>query len=230
MNQLEGMPLSYLIGADEPIEGKDGRVIVVPYGAPKAKHGISVGYCNLFDELNTGEYGPYLHTSDTAEEYDEGQIDPKGEGWVNNLEEQFKLREKQGFEYIELDNPDAYSIEDVLGAINYAEHFGLKVIAKNPLLIEGVGTTVQYLEHPNIYGAIVEYKAGRPGQMHDFRKRANKISLPVWFVSLGRDQYPTTKSIAMQAKNFYNMGVTWSRRGEYKTCEDLLLPIPEVTV
>ena len=42
------------------------------------KRGISIAYCNLFDENNTGKYGPYLHTSDTAKQYNEGQIDPRG--------------------------------------------------------------------------------------------------------------------------------------------------------
>lgn len=222
MNQLEGMPLSYLIGADEPIQGKDDRAIVVPYGASKARHGISIGYCNLFDELNTGDYGPYLHTSDTADEYNEGQIDPTGEGWVKNLSEQFAKREVQGFEYIELDNPDAYDIKDVIGAIEYADHYGLKVIAKNPGL--NPETAVQYLEHPNIYGVICEKGSGSPSYMDYARKAAAKPKLPVWFVYFGRS-YIAPRYTALRARSFYNMGVTISRKGEYKTVEDLLLPI-----
>ena len=87
---------------------------------PPTKRGIAIAYCNLFDEENTGKYGPYLHTSDTAEQYGEGQIDPKGPGWEKNLRQQFQRRKRQGFSYIELDNPDAYSVEDVLGAIDLA--------------------------------------------------------------------------------------------------------------
>ena len=67
-----------------------------------------------------GKYAPYLHTSDTAEQYSEGQIDPKGPGWEKNLREQFERRSVRGSTYIELDNPDAYAMEDVLGAIDLA--------------------------------------------------------------------------------------------------------------
>ena len=101
------------------------------------KHGISIAYCNLFDENKTGKYGPYLNSSDTAKQYNEGQIDPRGPGWEKNLREQFARRKNAGFEYIELDNPDAYTIKDVIGAIELAETYGLKVIAKNPGLMGG---------------------------------------------------------------------------------------------
>jgi hypothetical protein len=102
----------------------------------------SIAYCNLFNEKYSEQskqkrahYAPYLKTSDTAEDYGEGQIDPRGEGWRRNLTEQFERRRKQGFAYIELDNPDAYSVADVVGAVELAESYGLKVIAKNPRLL-----------------------------------------------------------------------------------------------
>src|SRR3981081_890208 len=76
------------------------------------------------------EYAPYLKTSDTAEDYGEGQIDPRGPGWRRNLTEQFERRKKQGFEYVELDNPDAYAVADVVSAVDLAASHGLKVIAK----------------------------------------------------------------------------------------------------
>src|SRR5262249_34531954 len=80
-NPLAGKALHYLIGADSAGEGRADQVTEVPYGAKPAKRGISIAYCNLFDEHNTGRYGPYLHTSDTARDYNEGQIDPRGPGW-----------------------------------------------------------------------------------------------------------------------------------------------------
>ena len=138
MDALEGKPLRYLIGTEASGPGRDDEVTEVSYSTTQpARRGISIAYCNLFDEHNTGRYGPYLHTSDTAAEYNEGQIDPRGPGWEKNLREQFERRKKQGFEYIELDNPDAYSIKDVIGAIDLAASYGLKVIAKNPGLMEG---------------------------------------------------------------------------------------------
>ena len=81
VNTLEGKPLRYLIGTDGTASGRDDEVTVVSYSRTQpAKRGISVAYCNLFDELNTGRYGPYLHASDTAAQYNEGQIDPRGPG------------------------------------------------------------------------------------------------------------------------------------------------------
>ena len=152
---LSGKPLRYLIGTDASGPGRDNEVTVVSYSTARpAKHGISIAYCNLFDEHNTGKYGPYLNTSDTAAQYNEGQIDPRGPGWEKNLREQFERRKKQGFEYVELDNPDAYTIKDVIGAIELASSYGLKVIAKNPGLM-GNGAAA-YVAHPNVYGIIVE--------------------------------------------------------------------------
>jgi hypothetical protein len=107
VNFLEGKPLRYLIGADGVGQGREDEVTVSPYDAGPATHGISIGYCNLFDENNTGRYGPYLHKSDTAAQYNEGQIDPRGRGWDKNLREQFERRKKQGFAYIELILPSS---------------------------------------------------------------------------------------------------------------------------
>ena len=38
---------------------------------------VRIAYCNLFNERR---YGPYLNNSDTAKQYNEGQIDPQGAG------------------------------------------------------------------------------------------------------------------------------------------------------
>ena len=130
-NELEGRPLRYLIGADAAGPGRDEAVTVVSYSATHpAMHGISVAYGNLFDEQNTGRYGPYLHKSDTAAQYNEGEIDPQGPGWDKNLREQFERQRKQGFAYIELDNADAYTVRDVLGAVELAARYDLQVFAK----------------------------------------------------------------------------------------------------
>ena len=50
-------------------------------------------------------------------------------GRVTGLSSKFTRAKWQGFLYIELDNPDSYSIEPVLGAIDLAQTYGLKVIA-----------------------------------------------------------------------------------------------------
>jgi hypothetical protein len=123
-------PLRYLIGRATPSDGADGEITEVGYDVTTpAKRGRSIKYANLFDEKNTGRYGPYLHRSDTAAQYNEGQIDPRGVGWGKNLHEQLTRAKAQGFEYVELDNPDAYCVADVVGAVEMAGTYQLKVIA-----------------------------------------------------------------------------------------------------
>ncbi len=221
-NALEGKPLRYLIGTEASWPGREDEVTVVSYStAQPARRGISIAYCNLFDEHNTGRYGPYLNTSDTAKQYNEGQIDPRGPGWEKNLREQFERRRKQGFEYVELDNPDAYSIKDVIGAIELAASYGLKVIAKNPGLMGGGATA--YVAHPNVHGIIVERGAGNAGDMDKLRRKAGKPTLATWFVAFGSGR-GWAGSVASNAKNYRNMGVTYSSAGEYGNAIDILPP------
>jgi hypothetical protein len=48
---LEGKPLRYLIGTDIPDLGREGEITEVSYSTIKpTARGISVKYCNLFDE------------------------------------------------------------------------------------------------------------------------------------------------------------------------------------
>jgi hypothetical protein len=219
---LEGKALRYLIGTEASWPGRDDEVTVVSYSTPiPARRGISIAYCNLFDEHNTGRYGPYLHTSDTAKQYNEGQIDPHGPGWEKNLREQFERRKKQGFEYVELDNPDAYAVKDVIGAIELAASYDLKVIAKNPGLM-GSGATA-YVAHPNVHGIIVERGAGNAGDMDQLRRKAGKPTLPTWFVAFGSGR-SWAGSVASNAKKYRNMGVTYSSAGEYGNAIDILPP------
>jgi hypothetical protein len=202
-NPLEGKPLRYLIGADAPGPGRDGEVIECGYNVVRpAANGIAVKYCNLFDEENTGRFGPYLQTSETAAQYHEGQIDPRGP-------------------VVELDNPDAYDVNDVLGAVDLAASYGLTVVAKNPLLIEDDPTP--YVVHRSVAGVIVERGAGNPPDMDALRKRAGKPALPVWFVAFGGGKRWATDT-AKAAARFRNMGVTWSAAGEYGDAIDIHLP------
>lgn len=222
INPLAGKALRYLIGAESVGMGDPGMITVVPYDHKPVRNGWSVGYCNLLEETTkAGRYPPYINLTDTAKEYDERVIDPRGLGWTRNLTEQFALRKQQGFEYIELDNPDAYSIKDVLGAIDAAQLYGLKVIAKNP--IEMKRGALEYVEHPNVYGAIVEKGAGDPESMDALRQDAGKPDLPVWFVSFG-DGKMWARKTAKRASRYRNMGVTYSTRGEYENAQDILLP------
>jgi hypothetical protein len=219
-NELSGKPLRYLIGGSAGA-GNDNEVTMVSYSTSSpVKHGISIAYGNLFEENKTGKYGPYLHTSDTAAQYGEGQIDPHGPGWEKNLREQYERRRNAGFKYIELDNPDAYKIKDVIGAIELAATYNLKVIAKNPGITDD---PVRYVSHPNVYGIIVEKGAGNAGEMDTLRRKAGKPDLPVWFVSFGSGR-GWGQSVANSAKSYRNMGVTHSSAGEYGNSIDLLTP------
>jgi hypothetical protein len=228
-NPLAGLPLHYLIGAADPGQGAKGVVTEVPYdwNRPVA-YGVSVGYCNLFDETSSGHYGPYLKAEpgSTAADYHEGMIDPTGPGWERNLREQFNRRRAGRFEYIELDNPDAYSERHfgaVLGAIELAAVYGLKVIAKNPLLLGPHAGA--YVAHANVYGAIVEAGAGNPFTMDALRRLNGKPGLPVWFVFFGDDKHVATRTAdRVKVKGIHNMGVTYSQRGEYGDAEMLCAP------
>src|SRR6476659_8340023 len=92
-NELETVPLRYLIGADGPWDGRDGELIMAPYGTAVApRRGYSAKYVNLYREDGEPQgYGPYLPRTATAREYDEGVPDPNGDGFWRNLEEQLAL-------------------------------------------------------------------------------------------------------------------------------------------
>lgn len=226
-NQAVGLnlvaPLFYLIGTDKPGSGKPGAITHVSYRARPVKDGISSAYCNLFDEENTGAYAPYLHTSDTAAEYNEGQIDPKGPGWIKNLREQFERRRAEGFRYLELDNPDAYDIAAILNACDLAAAYGFKIFAKNPGLLDKEANQLRYVRHPAIVGIIVERGAGSPDDMAALRIAAGKPNLPVWFVyfdkgisSVGEH---AARVCAQAAKPYKAMWTTYSAGGEYTRAE-----------
>lgn len=222
---LGGMAMDYLIGNSNPQDGVDSRITVVGYDINRVPaHGIGVGYCNLFEEAGrTGKYGPYLDDSDTARDYNEGQIDPKGTGWMRNLSDQFRRRQKSGFKYIELDNPDAYKTNDVNMAVSLASEYGLRVLAKNPFICGP--DPVSYLKHQNIYGAIVERGAGTPREMDELRRKANRPNLPVWFVYFGSGWAVAVETAKLiKLGGYKNMGVTYSRNGEYGSSMDVLNP------
>jgi hypothetical protein len=221
MLPLDGKPLRYLIGAGGDAEGHPDEITEVGYRAKRPpRHGIGIKYGNLFDEHNTGEYGPYLHSSDTAREYGEGQIDPNGPGWQRNIDGQLERAKRQGFGLIEWDNADAYPVVTVLGAVSRAADFGLQVVAKNPLLLEGGH---RYVAHRNVVGIIVEHdKSSTPAALHALRVRARRPDLPVWFVAFGRGR-EWANAIAPAAQR-YRMGVTYSTQGEYRNAVDVVRP------
>jgi hypothetical protein len=110
-------------------------------------------------------------------------------------------------------------------AINLADFYGLKVIAKNPGLGCAGEDADPVLAHPNIFGVIVEKGAGTPASMNAMRCQAGRPLLPAWFVFFGRglDRCRTTANM-IKAARFANMAATYSNRGEYCSCIDYRLP------
>jgi hypothetical protein len=231
-NPLQGLSLAYLIGRNEPGLGADGILTVAGYDATApCTNGMSVGYCNLFNEkyseqsdAERAKYAPYLHTSDVADEYNEGQIDPAGRGWNRNLDEQFVRRLAQGFRIIELDNPDAYETSDVVAALDRMVASGIRMtLAKNAALCSEPAT---YLCHSAVCGVIVERNCGPPDLMHRIRTEAGKPNLPVWFVAFGGG-YEWAELMATEAAEYVEMSVTYYEIGEYAGGrEELLAPVP----
>jgi hypothetical protein len=236
-NILEGKPLRYLIGTDFHGRGRDGEIIEVGYDVTKPPpKGLAVAYGNLFNEKYSEQtpeqrayYGPYLTSSDTAHEYGEGQIDPAGFGWFHNLHDQFTRRQAQGFKYIELDNPDAYALVDVLDAAKTAQNYGLDTIAKNALLVNG--GAARYLSYPNVVGCIVEIDDDTPASempklYSHLRQDAGRPTLPIWFVSNQDRGWALRVAHFITVNQYKNMSVTNSPNGEYTSAIDVLFPLP----
>lgn len=229
MPALEGKPLRYLIGGEDDYEGAEDEVIELSYDATRPpSNGVGVKYGNLFNEkyddqtaAQRAKYEPYLEQGDTAEEYNEGQIDPAGQGWFKNLDEQIRRAKTGGFAIIEWDNPDSYQMEDVLGAVERAHAAGLYVFAKNPAICKGSKST--YVGHPAVVGIVVEEDCGEPSFMEALRIAAGKPTLPVWFVAYGNGR-DWADRMAKEAAGYVNMGVTFSSEGEYENSEDILVP------
>lgn len=235
---IAGMPLRYLIGANSPIAGEDGCVVMVPFGAPAAQRGLTAGYCNAFDETgvydpdaNAGMFGPYRRPTPTAHQYGEGVPDQDGEGYRRNIVAQLDLRTHQGIALCEIDNPDAYPVDAVILAIGWAQERGIKVLAKNPgsqnIWQEDFTRVVA---HPNVIGIICESGAGNASSMHELRCRAGRFQLPVRFVAYndgeGGEAWADAVAREIRDEDYVDMGVTYSDAvREYASSRDILRPV-----
>lgn len=229
---LYGKPLIYLIGASS-FRAIPGSVVEPAYGWNVVGTEDKIAYCNLFNEgyadqseFERAALGPYLHDSDTAAEYDEGQLDPAGSGFDKNITAQFERARGMSYKFAELDNPDAYSIGVVQEVVTKAHSYGLGIIAKNPALTNGA---LQFIAHPNVFGVIVERGAGMPAQYNAWRLQAHKDGLlPIWFVFDGHDGDSQQCAGQIQAGGFKGMGVTYSTGREkngYNDSHTVLLPV-----
>jgi hypothetical protein len=221
------LPLRYMIGKTYD-DGETGYITEVGYDAPRLPDvGEGWAYGNLFNEKyaeqNTAErayFGPYLDTSDTAQEYNEGQIDPNGKGWLRNLDMQINKCVGLGFSVLELDNPDAYLTRDVLRAVDYVANHGLKTFAKNPMLC---GDPTAYVAHPAVIACVVEHGAGTVARMDLLRREAGKPLLPVRFIAFGGGLgWAQSKALTISRENFQDMSVSYSAVGEYCSSEPVI--------
>src|SRR5271165_6842377 len=89
LSPLAGKALDYLIGADGPQVGREGRITETPFGVGLAAVGVSIAYCNLRrEDGEPPDYGPYLALDDIYRKYGEGRPDPEGPGFDRNVIEQ----------------------------------------------------------------------------------------------------------------------------------------------
>jgi lysozyme family protein len=227
---MVAMPLRYLIAIDDQLAGHSNEIIEVGYDGPKPTVGPAVRYANLYDQTGTGKYGPYLTGTDTASQYDERVVDPKGAGWGQLLSDQCASAQAAGFDTIEWDNPDGYAQAAVLSAVDFAADHGLKVLAKNPLICDW--DPVPYVGHAAVVGIVVEKDDGAtPAAYDDLRKKAGKPELPIWFVAF-KDRHDDgtvwATSVAKEAAKYSSMWVTMSSDGEYTSSVDVLPVAPPV--
>lgn len=222
------LPLQYLIGRDDP-PGKTGYITMCSYDTTRApSKGVAAYYLNAFVERGKlPQYAPYLNTSDTAKEYDEGMPDPNYEGFNRNLHDQAKRIKKLGARYVELDNRDAYTNAVILKAYDLL-FFGydLRIICKNPGMSDHDEPSAPLLRHPAVVGAIIERGKVRPLAMSIMRIAADKPEMPCWFVNYGANGAIFADECATEIKknDLRCMGVSLSYGGEYTNHIDVLMP------
>lgn len=223
-------PLRYLIGDDQGGVGawRLNEIVEVGYDTTTPpKNCIASCYVNLLDEKNSHAYGDAAQTG-TAADYNEGLIDYRGSGFLRNVRDQLLRRKKQGFTMCELDNPDSYPRESVLQAMDMAASMNFKIWVKNPFLpYSDLLSRRPALLHTATVGIIVERGCGTPAAMDDMRQAAGKPNMPVRFVFFGAGLGTAQQfAITIENEHYRNMGVTYSHKGEYERCEDILLPTP----
>lgn len=206
-------PLFYLIAVDDQVTGAAGCITEPGYDAPPPRRGMFLQYGNLYDQTGSGRYGPYPHRrTDTSDQYNERVVDLHSDGGKRLLQDQCAKAVRRGAFGIEWDNPDGYSLGDVLMACDAAMKNGLKVAAKNPLACPW--DSYAYVSHPAVIGIIVEKDdEATPAAYDALRRRCRKPDLPIWFVAFD-DGHAWAKKTARSAASFKNMWVTYDPSGE----------------
>lgn len=213
----------YLIGADAvPPDGPG-----IMYEAPYRTRGKTC-YGNLRRELKDGKCKPYLPGDDITEEYGEYCPDPVYPGYLANVKEQIDWVVANGGLRIEFDNPDTAGLKlgYVLKAHDLAWAAGLHTIAKNPML---TSDPARYISHPSIDLVVVERGKYGSDALDTLRKQVNQPLLAVRFVACHNEdgdglEWANRVAVNIRRRAYHNMGVTYSRDGEYTSARDVQSP------
>jgi len=220
-NPLAGKPLRYLIALDQGF----GDLVEVGYDAERPSGETPAKYCNLRDEYDSGDYGPYLPPDDIDAEYGEPAPDPDSDGFWANLATQLDRAKRQGFKYVELDNLDTYDVSTALECFDKCHERGLDVFVKNPLMVPARVYAVMLLRHKAAVLVIVEEDCGTPATMQAMRDRAGVPNMPIRFVSYGsNDSWAQECAREIAEQKYVDMGVTHSPTGEYASSQDIVVP------
>lgn len=209
------MWMSYQIGADI-VRREPSAVVVFPYGYTGKPHKDGdVQYCNLYDEEDSGRYGPYLPKTDVGEEYGESRPDPKGLGFKRNVVVQLERAISHGFKVVELDNTDGYPDLAVLTAYEFVRQRGLRVWVKNP------GQRLALLRHPAAVGIIQENDEDLSpevmvGTVERARRAAGKPDMSVCFVINNRPKRADAIAAIIRQKKLHFMSVSLGGHNEYE--------------
>jgi hypothetical protein len=231
MTPLQG-PLRYLIGGDDTYQPKPGEIVEYGYDmAQKCEthYGTLTSEKERFTSLRQanarGKYAPYLPSTDITGDYGEWMPNPKGHGFMQNVMDQINRCKGLGCQRMELDNPDFDGLElsYVLQAHDLAWHNGLRTICKNPEL---TSNPKLYASHPSMDMIVVEHGAGGSDIMQALRHSIGQPEMAVRFVAFGEGEtWAHNVAARIRERGYKNMGVTYSRRGEYESSEDLQLPL-----
>lgn len=221
-------PLRYLIGrsADSIPSFLPGQIVEVPYDYVLTSDVTQYG--NLRDELGSRNFKPYLPSDDITDRYGERTPDPKGPGYLKNVEIQIRNAVHLHRTRIEWDNPDSRGLllDSVVVVQDLTWARGLRTVAKNPF---GTSNPARYVSHPSVDLCVVERGDFGSDIMENLRGVISQPLLAVRFVGYKHDDQDDEhwcRAVAanIKAKGYLNMGVTFSPHGEYTSSQDIIVP------
>lgn len=237
MNSFAGRPLDYLIEIDEVAKAKrsvPNSILELGYEPDATISGDFIWYGNVRDQERelgeAGDYAPYLEWSKHDDigapppaGYGEWLPDPDGPGFERLIKSQIARALKAGAKCIEWDNIDSLTVAQILMVFDWTGAVGLRVAAKNPWMVKRGGDRVDVLRPPAVAIVIIEAGCGTLSENHSLRVAASRPDLPLRFVGFG-DDLEEMATRALEAKNYADVGVSYSAVGEYGSSRQLALP------